>query len=182
MDVWVLMSGGIDSTACAHYFLQRGSKVTGIFVDYGQSAARSERRAVKQVTAHLGIPLLKMSFDSGRRFKTGEITGRNAFLIFAALVGIGSESGILSLGIHSGTAYYDCGPEFLVQLGKVVDAYSQGKLALHCPFLHAEKDFVYSYARVEQLPLELTYSCELGTVPTCGKCQSCLDRNVLQAC
>lgn len=182
MNVWVLMSGGIDSTACAHFFLKRGNKVTGIFVDYGQSAAYAERQAVERVTRYYEVPLSVYCFNRGSQFGAGELTGRNAFLIFGALMGIHPNSGILSLGVHAGTAYYDCGPDFIEQIGKVIDTYSKGKLALHCPFLSMQKDIIYSYARSERIPLDLTYSCELGTVPTCGECLSCLDRHALNAC
>jgi 7-cyano-7-deazaguanine synthase len=29
------------------------------------------------------------------------------------------------------------------------------------------------------LPVQLTYSCELGSVPPCGLCLSCADRRAL---
>ena len=112
---------------------------------------------------------------------SGEITGRNAFLIFAALMGTNPQAGALSLGVHAGTSYYDCGQEFIIQVGEVVNRYSEGELALHCPFLQQDKAFVYDYARTVGIPLSLTYSCEFGTVPPCGKCMSCMDRNALQA-
>lgn len=182
MDVWVLMSGGIDSTACAQYFIERGDNVTGIFVDYGQSAAGPELQAVQRVADYLNIPLSMMSFDSGQRFEIGEITGRNAFLIFAALMGVRPQDGALSLGIHGGTNYYDCGPEFISRVREVLSKYSKGRVTLYCPFIHQDKAFVYAYAQTKGIPLNLTYSCELGTIPPCGRCLSCGDRNALQAC
>ena len=181
VNVWMLMSGGIDSTACAHYFLQRGDSVTGLFVDYGQPAVHRERQAAERIANHLKLPLSVMSFRCDRRVGAGELTGRNAFLIFAALMGAHPTDGLLSLGLHSGTTYYDCGPAFVEQVGLIVEAYSDGRLALHCPFLLHDKALVYEYARIEGLPLNLTYSCELGTVPPCGRCASCLERNGLIA-
>lgn len=182
MDVWVLMSGGIDSTACAHLFVERGDNVTGVFVDYGQSAACPERKAAQRVANYLQIPLSMLAFQSGQRFETGEITGRNAFLIFAALMGVRPQTGALSLGVHTGTDYYDCGEEFIDKVGQVVNAYSYGKLTLFCPFLHQDKGFVYSYVKAQGLLISLTYSCELGALPPCGRCLSCKDRDALQAC
>ena len=182
MKVSILMSGGIDSTACAHYFLQRRDDVTAVFIDYDQLALRSEWNAVQKVTQHFNIPLLTMRFTAGRQFTAGEIPGRNAFLIFAVLMGAQLHSGVLSLGIHAGTAYYDCGATFAEQIGQIIDAYSGGKLALHCPFLAQDKAFVYRYAKDEKIPIHLTYSCERGTVPPCGLCLSCRDRNALQTC
>ena len=175
------MSGGIDSTACAQYYVSRGDVVSGIFVDYGQPAGCPELNAVKQISKYLGLPLSIMSFRADLTIGSGEIRGRNAFLIFAALMGANLQSGIISLGIHAGTPYYDCSTVFVDQVRDLVYAYSSGKIALHCPFLNRDKGFIYSYATEARIPIHLTYSCEVGTVPPCGCCLSCLDRNALQA-
>ena len=180
MDVWVLMSGGIDSSACARYFQERGDSVKGIFVDYSQSAAEAERQAVERVTRHLGLPLSVLSFRSSREYGAGEVMGRNAFLVFSTLMGLQPRGGVLSLGVHSGTSYYDCGPDFIGRISEVIEHYSEGRLQLHCPFLLETKSFVYRYAQLAGIPINLTYSCEMGTVPPCGRCLSCKDRNALQ--
>ena len=44
------MSGGIDSSATALAILTEGYETSGLFVDYGQPAARSEWRAARDVT------------------------------------------------------------------------------------------------------------------------------------
>ena len=180
MDVLVLMSGGIDSTACAHFFQQRGDQVKGVFVDYGQPASDAELVAVNGLTQYLGVPLSVLSFKSSLEFGPGEIVGRNAFLVFASLMGIQPRGGIISLGIHSGTSYYDCGPDFIERMSNVVQSYSGGRLQIYCPFLLEPKSTVLRYARFAGIPINLTYSCELGTVPPCGRCLSCKDRNALQ--
>jgi 7-cyano-7-deazaguanine synthase len=179
MDIWVLMSGGIDSTACANYFLERRENVTGVFVDYGQMAREPECEAVQGISKYLQIPLRTVVFKSSRRFGAGEILGRNAFLIFAALMSESPKQGILSLGIHGGTGYYDCGNEFIGHVNHIIESYSAGRVALDCPFISVDKSFVYDYAKRIGAPLSLTYSCEQGTVPPCGICLSCRDRNAL---
>lgn len=45
----VLISGGIDSAACAHLLAAQGHLVHGIFVDFGQAARDHESRAVERV-------------------------------------------------------------------------------------------------------------------------------------
>ena len=174
------MSGGIDSTACAHYFLERGDNVDGLFVDYGQAAVIAELSAVQNVTHYLGIPLSITTFRSDRDFGSGEILGRNAFLVFAAMMGVMPTKGGLALGVHAGTDYYDCGVDFVEKLAHIVDAYSSGRIALICPFLREDKPFVLRYAQIHDIPLHLTYSCELGTDPPCGRCSSCGARNAIQ--
>ena len=180
MNALVLMSGGIDSTACAHFFQERGDTVTGVFIDYGQVALSAERRAVKLVARHLGIPLSTLEFKSSLDLQDGEVVGRNAFLVFAALMGLQPKAGVISLGIHAGTYYYDCGPDFIDRANEIVQSYSQGRLHLYCPFADEPKASVYRYARFARIPLSLTYSCEQGTVPVCESCLSCKDRNALQ--
>lgn len=49
------MSGGIDSSATALATLNQGHETSGLFVDYGQPAARSEWRAARDIAYHLGI-------------------------------------------------------------------------------------------------------------------------------
>lgn len=175
------MSGGLDSTACAHYFKQLGYNVAGIFIDFGQPAAESERQAVNRVTEYLELPLTALSFEASCDFGPGEIMGRNAFLIFSAVMGMQLKRGIISLGIHANTGYYDCGAEFISTVGRVLDNYSSGQLVLHCPFISQKKAFISSYARAEDIPIGLTYSCEMGTIPPCRICLSCKDRDALKA-
>ena len=177
----MLMSGGIDSTACAHFFQRRGDNVSGVFVDYGQSAANAERRAVQQIAEHLGIALYSLSFRTSIEFGLGEVVGRNAFLVFASLMGMKPHTGAISLGIHSDTSYYDCSADFIDRISDIVQSYSGGRLKVYCPFLFDPKSTVYQYARLAGLPINLTYSCEVGTVPPCGRCLSCKDRDALEA-
>ena len=179
MDVWVLMSGGIDSTACAHYYLERDDSVTGVFVDYGQKAREAEYQAVLAVAKYFRITLKTITVSSSGRFGAGEIQGRNALLIFAALVSENPKRGLFSLGIHAGTRYYDCGIDFVRHANLMIESYSGGKVVLDCPFISADKSAVYSYAKGGGVPLALTYSCEEGAVPPCGHCLSCRDRDAL---
>ena len=181
IDVYVLMSGGLDSTACAHYFRRLNHNVTGVFIDYGQPAVEPERQAVNSVTEYLEVPLTALSFKAGCEFGPGEIIGRNAFLIFSAVMGLQLKRGIISLGIHANTDYYDCGEEFVSLISKMLGDYSSGQLVLNCPFINQKKSFISSYARTEDIPIGLTYSCEAGTTPPCQECLSCKDRNELKA-
>ena len=108
MDAIVLMSGGIDSTACAHLLKDKGFKVSGLFFDYGQVAHKPEYDAVKWICEFLNIPLMTERVFPDANFKEGEIIGRNAFFIFSALMMGHAKKGLLAIGVHSGTPYYDC--------------------------------------------------------------------------
>lgn len=106
--VTVLISGGIDSCACAALLQNQGHAVRGVFVDYGQAAVNAEEAAVKRITELMEIPLLRIVAKGQKTYEQGEHIGRNTFLISAAFFLAGITSGTLAMGIHAGTPYYDC--------------------------------------------------------------------------
>jgi 7-cyano-7-deazaguanine synthase len=176
----VLLSGGIDSAATAEFLRSSGLVVRGLFVDYGQASLDMERGAVRRLTDSVGIPVDEIRVSSLSSQGVGELAGRNAFLIFSAVLLGGCNSGAIAIGIHSGTPYYDCSPDFAERIDALVQECSAGKLFVLAPFVHWSKDDVYSYFLSRNLPLDETYSCEAGTAPPCGLCTSCLDRKRLE--
>lgn len=176
----VLMSGGIDSAAVAHILKTQGHKVRGIFIDYGQAAAMPEARAVAAMATHLSIDVTTLSIGGKLAFGAGELAGRNAFLINAAVFLGGAHRGLLAIGVHAGTPYYDCSPPFIAQMKTLLEEQSDGALTLVAPFLTWHKPQIVTYFGEAGLPLDTTYSCESGTIPPCGSCASCRDREALE--
>lgn len=175
----VLMSGGIDSTACADFLTKRGNRVQGVLIDYGQAAAKLERRAAETLAERMQIPLTVYKLSGGVSFGAGELVGRNAFLIFAGLFLSGQKSGLLAIGVHAGTPYYDCSPAFMESMSRLVAEHTDGQTKLVAPFLNWNKAEIFQYFNSSNLAVEYTYSCEAGTDPPCGVCASCRDRRVL---
>jgi 7-cyano-7-deazaguanine synthase len=93
-------------------------------------------------------------------------------LIASALLLGSCHDGLLAIGIHAGTSYYDCSPSFLSRVEVLVRECSDGRVSVVAPFIEWSKDDVYSYFKAAQLPLHETYSCEAGVVPSCGDCAS----------
>ena len=177
----VLLSGGIDSFACAHFLRSQQFAISAVFVDFGQSAAPQESSASARISSQLGIErmVIRLKAEDRELFEAGEVPGRNlALLAVAAMFTHGPR--VVALGIHAGTAYFDCSPAFLRQADRLVSECTSGAAALVAPFVHWTKPDVVSYAQSEGLDLTLTYSCERGTVPPCGTCLSCKDRRALQ--
>jgi len=172
----VLVSGGIDSAACVHFLKKQDFEVGAIFVDYGQAARIHEAQASVAVAEYFGIHLRSCHFDGATSSGPGELVGRNAMLIFCALFAIRGWTGLLSLGIHAGTPYYDCSNSFVDAAARLVSEHTDGCVALYTPFLNWSKLDVYNFFRQENLPFEHTYSCEAGGDPPCGRCASCHDR------
>lgn len=176
VPVTVLMSGGIDSTACAHLLLKQGFAVEGLYFDYGHAANRVEARTVKGIAKYLNIPVKKEKVLTGHSFGPGEIVGRNAFFIFCALMTLPPRNGILALGIHGNLPYYDCSPGFLEKMNIMVREYTGGQMGIIAPFLTWNKGQIILYCVENDIPLDMTYSCERGQLPPCGRCPSCKDR------
>jgi 7-cyano-7-deazaguanine synthase len=175
----VLTSGGIDSAACAHFLKAEGNDVHCVFIDYGQRAATRERTAADAIARSLRLPLSVYTFVEASTFPPGELRGRNAFLITAGLFLERLTSGLLAIGIHAGTPYYDCSAAFFELMGRVVSEHTDGSVRLVAPFLNWKKQHVFDYFVEAGLRTDLTYSCEAGTQPVCGRCASCWDRQEL---
>jgi 7-cyano-7-deazaguanine synthase len=179
-NVTVLFSGGVDSTSVALLLKSSGWSVRGLFVDYGQASRQAERRSVARLKNLMGIAVDDICISSLSTHGVGELTGRNALLIFSAALLGNCNPGAIAIGIHSGTSYYDCSPDFAEKIDALLQQCSDGKLSLLTPFVHWSKDDVYSYFLSQNIPLQETYSCEAGTIPSCGKCASCRDRKRLE--
>lgn len=176
MKAIVLLSGGIDSLAAAHLYQENGYNVQGVFFDYGQPAREPEYQHAKIIADALGLPLKTYTLPDLSIKSDGEIAGRNALLIFQTFALEKYSSYKIILGIHDGTDYPDCSQLFVDKINHVLDLYAGGTIACEAPFVNFEKREIIQYAIDERLPIELTYSCENGSNPPCGKCLSCLDR------
>lgn len=186
MNLLALTSGGIDSLCMLHW-LKTGDHywtpqdVKAIHWSYGQSASDRELESARKIAEWTNTPI-----DYYRLQKTSEFTGglipfRNLFLAAATGMVVGSEEIIISLGIHSGTNYYDCSPTFVAECDRILQNHTEGRSRLIAPFLHWTKHDIFSYLCDNNLPAHLCYSCELGGQVPCGTCDSCKDREMLCA-
>jgi 7-cyano-7-deazaguanine synthase len=179
-EVLVLLSGGVDSTACLDFFIEFGRKPCALFVDYGQEAREAERTAAAAVARHYGIEVLYVALAGARLKRAGMIPSRNHFLVGTALLERPVGVTVVALGLHAGTAYRDCGPEFVDSLQRTILAGGEDRLQISTPFLTWSKAEIYEYCHRRSVPLHLTYSCETASAP-CGVCLSCKDRATLDA-
>lgn len=143
----MLLSGGMDSAACVHFLISQGYTVSALFVGYGQATLIAERCASRRIASHFGISLQILNLSISQTFPTGELTGRNAFLIFSAVFLGRCHSGLLVLGLYSGTSYYDCSPDFFRSMSSLLSSHTNGALSLIAPFLSWHKGDVYEYAK-----------------------------------
>lgn len=171
--VTVLLSGGIDSLVCAHILKKEGYELKTLFVDYGQKAALHEKTSTIYLSDYLGSEHKEINLINGKNWGGGEIPFRNALLIFIGCNQLSTK--LLATGIHSGTPYYDCSKPFIRDVKNIISSYTGGKTQLVCPLEEWSKAAIFIYAKDNSLPIDKTYSCEKGTMPTCGACLSCRD-------
>lgn len=176
----ILVSGGLDSAACIDFYKRQGLTVSGLHISYEQPAAKQEVIAATTIAQHYKIPLTFVRLAGGRPKSDGEISGRNALLVFTALMEIEAFSAILALGIHSGTPYYDCSSNFLAAAQTIVDGQCDGRIRIVAPFIEWTKKEIWDYCIEHRVPVDLTYSCERGLDHPCGTCLSCRDMEALR--
>lgn len=177
----VLLSGGIDSAACVDLYQRQHFIVQGLHVTYGQPAAKRESVAASAIANYYRIPLVQISMIGARPKSEAEFLGRNALLLFIALLELDPRAAMLVLGVHSGTAYYDCSPSFLSTVQAIIDGQCDGRIKVAAPFLNWTKKQIWEYCVEYHVPLELTYSCERGLDQPCGGCLTCRDLEAIRA-
>jgi 7-cyano-7-deazaguanine synthase len=133
---------------------------------------------VQKISSYYKIELSFATCNFSNNFSNGELIGRNGFLVLTAIMANPEFKGLMSMGIHSGTPYYDCTPAFVKDMNRIVESYTNGQVKLNAPFLEWDKGMIYEYCKDEDVPVNMTYSCENGVEP-CGNCLSCLDRRIL---
>ena len=180
-ETLILLSGGIDSTACLNFYLEEKHNVKAVLVNYGQVAFKKELVAVKAICNYFSVNYKIVTVKAKLPNKSGLVMGRNMFLLSTALVYGEVESGFISTGLHSGTNYSDCSEVFVDRMRSLFEIYTHGRLQIGTPFIKWSKGEIWRYCKMKKVPLELTYSCELGLKQPCTKCSSCKDLIKLNA-
>jgi len=177
-NILLLFSGGIDSTACIQYYSDLGYSINPLFIKFGQLSESQELKSAEQICTYYGLNLTELKVETSNSFSTGEILGRNLMFLANALFNLAGNK-VIVLGIHSGTGYYDCSEGFVNSFNKIVCESTNGTVRLETPFVNWNKRQIWNYCKLKNIPVKLTYSCELGNKKRCGVCASCKDLNKL---
>lgn len=173
--VTVLLSGGIDSTACLAFYLSQKHTTDALFIEYGQASINQELRAAQSISRHYRIQLHRIKVAGVTQKGGGLIVGRNAFLLGLALMEFRRETGLIAIGIHAGTNYADCSRPFVRRMQAIFDCCASGRIRIAAPFLAWSKRDILAFAAGRSVPIHMTYSCERGATQPCGSCLSCSD-------
>jgi 7-cyano-7-deazaguanine synthase len=178
-SILILFSGGIDSTALVHYYLQKGFNVKCLHIQYGQKTEKSEQNAVQELAKYYNIELTIYKLGVSLNTNHSEYIFRNSLFINLAAGTLPKNINKIALGIHAGVPYYDCSEKFISDIQKIVDGYFAGTVLIEAPFIGFGKQDIYKYCIENKIPIEKTYSCENNEVIPCGYCLSCRDRGML---
>lgn len=177
--VLVLAGGGIDSTVCIYQLTRDGYRVRALHIDYGQRASVPEWQSVERTARILGVEPGRIKVTPAIHRPGPEVVGRNAALISVALLHARPSERLICVGVHAGTPFFDCSVGFIRTIACLVAEQTDSQIRLIAPLVSLTKPEVIARARALQIPLGETYSCQEGTVPACGKCHSCLDREAI---
>lgn len=179
----ILLSGGIDSTALAHW----RRPAVALTVDYGQAAAAGEIRAAAQIARELGLSHEIIKVDCGA-LGCGDLIGaapardapapewwpyRNQFLVtVAAMRAYALGVSVLVVGsVKSDGFHVDGRLEFYEQLDTLM-AMQEGALRVIVPAINMTSEQLVRASATSAAILHWTHSCHTDEF-ACGRCRGC---------
>lgn len=199
----VLFSGGLDSTTCLYWALDKGYKCETLTVSYGQRHEREVRAAqtiaqrlgVKQHLVTLQFPWLVSSslvdknqaipdqpmeeIESGKIPST-YVPGRNlVFLSVAASLmdSIHADAIVAGPNAVDFSGYPDCTPMFFKAAAEAINRGTERGVTqgveVLAPLMDLSKTDIVRLGAKLGVPFELTWSCYNGGDKPCGHCDSC---------
>lgn len=199
----VLFSGGLDSTTCLYWALDKGYICETLTVTYGQKHAREVRAAqtiaqrlgVKQHNVTLDLPWLAASslVDKNQAIPQHDLAditngqipstyvpGRNLlFLSVAASLADAIQADAVVAGPNAidFSGYPDCTPDFFKAAAQAMNLGTERGvkqgLEVLAPLMDLSKTDIVKLGATLGVPFELTWSCYEGGETPCGHCDSC---------
>lgn len=199
----VLFSGGLDSTTCLYWALDKGYECEALTVSYGQRHDR-EVLAAQMITRNLGVkhhlitldlPWLSCCSLVDKNQKLPDVAledipkegipstyvpGRN--LMFLSIAGslldaVEADAIIAGPNAIDFSGYPDCTPAFYKAAGEALNRGT--KRGVHegievlAPLMDLSKTDIVRLGAQLKVPFELTWSCYAGGKKPCGHCDSC---------
>lgn len=149
-----------------------------LIVDLGRSIRGSA------LTGDAEVPLERQLEEMGTDIPVTYVPSRNIiFLAHAAsqAEAIGADAIYIGVNALDYSGYPDCRPEFVEAFQQVLNVGTKPGVDGHAirvetPLLNLSKMQISRLGVELGAPLHLSYSCYLGSRPSCGKCDACLLR------
>lgn len=181
----LLLSGGIESVTLLHQLVDAGEPLQGVFIDFGQRAAKGERASAESHCARLGVELV--SFDLaqvGEIFRRSQqrkahlpIPHRNltALALGASYaMNLNAARVYLAANRDDASAHASASHTFLAQFRLICGLL--GEVQLATPYIGLAKSEIIDRGLQLGVDYETTYSCLLGHPLHCGRCVQCMKR------
>jgi 7-cyano-7-deazaguanine synthase len=111
--------------------------------------------------------------------KATVVPNRNMILLSLAIgYAVSIKADVVAYGAHAGdhAIYPDCRPEFVAHMQNVTALCDWSPPKLLAPFIFNSKADIAKRGKVENAPMELSYSCYEGGLVHCGLCGTCQER------
>jgi len=184
----LLLSGGMDSTAIAHWLEPEAL----LFIDYGQKCAAAEQRSAERVASQVQRPLASLSIDcapvgedllrgpNAPTKPTGEVWWpyRNQLLAtFASAWALGNGCSEVLIGTVAGDGdvHRDGTTWFLQSLDALISG-QEGGVHISAPALALTTEALIEASGITRDVLAGSYSCHRSSFP-CGECGGCSKRD-----
>ncbi|MCR4419832.1 MAG: 7-cyano-7-deazaguanine synthase QueC [Clostridia bacterium] len=127
------------------------------------------------------VPTNRSAEEMARDIPSTYVPARNTvFLALALAVAepLGAEAIYIGVNAVDFSGYPDCRPEFIRAFQEVINqgtaAGTRGEgIQIRAPLLRLSKAEIIRRGIALGAPYHLTYSCYMGTVPSCGVCDAC---------
>lgn len=173
----ILLSGGIDSAAILHMYINNNIIPELVHFSYGQKSEKSELIASQKIANYYNLKITNIELKYPLTYNREEILCRNIIFLMSAAA-LNSKASNIVLGIHAGTEFYDCSSDFISKSQEILDGYFSGTKQIIAPLISFSKDDIINYCIENEAPLHFTHSCVNSNIP-CGKCNSCLQRKCI---
>ena len=193
MSIVTLVSGGLDSTLMALMVKEEKISQFPLFVDYGQMCKDQELRACTVVFNRYSLPhpaIMNIN-GFGRLISSGLtdpskrvnedafLPGRNLlFLLAGSAYAYQTNSNAVAIALLSekNCIFPDQTSNFINRAQEMIDLALGRDIKIVAPLMQFSKAEVLQLAKKKGI--SDTYSCHSGTEIPCGKCVSCIERDV----
>ena len=183
--IGVLLSVGVDSLAMLDMATQKSMDVLAIYINWGQPAHWYEDTASIKICQHYGVPrkVINAGFLMSNAMHAGAgapgprvVKGRNLAFISMALAAVPGLTQIWLGAVKDDyDDYMDCRPAYVMQLNALI---AHSGVHVRAPLIRSTKKEIHDYCQLENVPLELAWSCyEAQDGKPCKTCDSCKSNN-----
>ncbi len=181
--IGLLLSGGLDSTALAYMC----KPDIAFNINYGQRAAKAEKKAAKAVCDTLGINLVAINIDCSE-LGSGDLTGKSAvdlapesdwwpfrnqlLITLCAMKAVEFGCSKILIGTVKSDQYHTDGtPEFVKNISQLMSI-QEGGIKVEAPAINVT---AVELIRNSDIPFDLlawSHSCHKANLP-CANCRGC---------